>query len=435
VDVADGLSSNVVATIPGAEYPDEWITVSAHHDRWFKSAVDDCSGVASMLELARLFTTGGYRPRRSMMFISFGAEEAGIEATESDWLAGSDAFARQHPEVTRRLALGVNIDVTGWGGDRGNYMTTPDNVPFAESIVKALGLADRMTVSPVPSSTTDAWNLSSVGGGTVALIQWTNSNGGVFSGGSSYSAIYHTDLDVFTPDHFSNLAADLRIEALSMLRADQRDVLPIDFGSVASWLETALTADQARAAGVSFADAQAALQKFQAAWSRVNAGRAGIRTAAQAAPLNLWLLKTRKELLPWLIGRNGVRASSYASQLQSLATAREAAARGDAAAAAQALQRLAGAAARVSREAYIDQRLYAYTSGDWSAQYSQRPRPLPVSIYDIFHALNAGGDSREQAAAIGVLEAEARANLVDALFLITGKLTQATQALDEAPLP
>ena len=129
---------------------------------------------------APAFRHNGYRPRRSMMFISFGAEEAGVEATESDWLAGSDAFAKQHPEITRRLALGVNIDVTGWGGDRGNYMTTPDSVAFAQTIVKDAGLSDRMSVSPIPSSTTDAWNLSSVGGGTVALIQWTNGNGGVF---------------------------------------------------------------------------------------------------------------------------------------------------------------------------------------------------------------------------------------------------------------
>ena len=230
-----------------------------------------------MLELARLFSTNGYRPRRSMMFISFGAEEAGVEATESDWLAGSDAFQKQHPEITRRLALGVNIDVTGWGGDRGNYMTTPDSIAFAQTIVKDAGLADRMSVSPIPSSTTDAWNLSSVGGGTVALIQWTNGNGGVFGGGSSYSAIYHTDFDVFKPEYFPNLGNDLRIEALSLLRVDRAVTLPIDFGGVASWLGTALASDKERAP----ASTSAARKPRSSAFAR--RGRASIAAVRRFA--------------------------------------------------------------------------------------------------------------------------------------------------------
>jgi hypothetical protein len=437
IDVADGFSSNVIATVTGSQYPDEWITVSAHHDRWFKSAVDDCSGVASMLELARLLTTGGYRPRRSLMFISFGAEEAGVEATESDWLAGSDAFAKQHPEITRRLALGVNIDVSGWGGDRGNYMTTPDNVSFAQGIVKDLGLAEKMTVSPIPTSTTDAWNLSSVGGGTVALIQWTNGNGGVFGGGSSYAAIYHTDFDVFRPEFFPNLGVDLRLEALSLIRADRASALPIDFGGIASWLNTALTTDKARVQDVDFTDAQAALARFQTAWTRVAGARASASTAAQAGPLNLWLMRTRKDLLPWLIGRagGGVRTSPIANQLQMLTTARAAAEKGDAAAALQAVERLAGAASRVTRDAYVDQRLYSYTSGDWSIQYGHRNRPLPVSIYDVYTRLKAGGEPSREVAALTALQTEARANLTDALFVIAGKLNQASKALGETPLP
>ena len=126
IDVKDGVSSNVIATVIGTEFPDEWITVSGHHDRWFKGAADNCSGVASMLELARLLTSGGYHPRRSMLFISFGSEESGIDATSSSFLAGSHAFVKQHPEITRRLVLGVNMDITGVAGGlpdsgRGTY--------------------------------------------------------------------------------------------------------------------------------------------------------------------------------------------------------------------------------------------------------------------------------------------------------------------------
>src|SRR5262249_48980138 len=390
-----------------------------------------------MLELARLFASNNYRPRRSLVFISLGAEEAGVEATESDWLAGSDAFQKQHPEVTRSLVLGVNIDVTGWGGSRGNYMTTPDNVTFAQRIVTDLDMSDRMTVSPMPSSTTDAWNLSSVGGGTVALIQWITGNGGVFGGGSSYSAIYHTDFDVFKPEFFPNLGTDLRLEALSILRADRALTVPVDYAALASWVGSALLTDKGRAPAVSFDETDRARQRFREAWARVEEGGAKVRTVSQAASFNRWLLRTRKDLLPWLVGRNGggLRTSPLATQVQSLTVAREAAARGDNAATVQAIERMAGPAAPVSRQAYLEQRLYAYTSGDWSAQFNQRTRPIAPAIYDIYQRLKNGGDAKAEAPALAALEAEARGNLTDALFLVAGKLNQATKSLDETPLP
>ena len=148
-------------------------------------------------------------------------------------------------------------------------------------------------------------------------------------------------------------------------------------------------------------------------------------------------MRTRKDLLPWLVGRSGggVRTSSIANQVQALANARAAAERGDGAAALQAVERLAGAASRVTREAYTDQRLYAYTSGDWSAQYGQRSRPLPMAIFDIYQRLKSGADPKGKSAALAGLEGEARADLTDALFIVAGKLNQASEALAETPVP
>src|SRR5262249_40418355 len=103
IDVSDGRSQNVVATIPGSAYPDEWIAVTGHSDRWFTGAQDNCVGTASMIELAKMFA--GTKPRRSLLFIAMGSEESGVESTESDWLAGSHAFVDAHPDVTRRLAF------------------------------------------------------------------------------------------------------------------------------------------------------------------------------------------------------------------------------------------------------------------------------------------------------------------------------------------
>ena len=321
------------------------------------------------------------------MFISFGAEEAGVEATESDWLAGSQAFVAQHPEITRRLALGVNIDVTGWSGTKGALLTTPDNVAFERGVLADAGLASRVTVRPVLSSTTDAWNLGSVGGGAAALMTWISETGGVFSGGSSFSAIYHTDFDVFDPKLVPNLETDLRIEALSVARADRTVALPIDFGGIASWLEDGVTADEAKTPGVSFAGVHAAIARVRSEAASVDARRTALRSAAQAGPVNLWLMRTRKDLLPWLVGRGagGVRTAGYANQVQMLASARAAAAKGDRAGVSAALGRMLGAGARASREASRDERLYAYTSGRLGVRSSSsgRGRSAPTCTTSI----------------------------------------------------
>jgi len=123
-----------------------------------------------------------------------------------------------------------------------------------------------------------------------ALMTWTRETGGVFGGGSSFSAIYHTDFDVFDPKLVPNLETDLRIAALGIGARDHAVTLPIQFSGIASWIEDALKADEPKAPGASFADAHAALAKFTAEAMRVERARARIRSATQAGPVNLWLM-------------------------------------------------------------------------------------------------------------------------------------------------
>ena len=44
---------NVIATIPGSEFPDEWIMYGNHHDAWVNGAHDPASGAIAVLESAR----------------------------------------------------------------------------------------------------------------------------------------------------------------------------------------------------------------------------------------------------------------------------------------------------------------------------------------------------------------------------------------------
>jgi len=90
---ADRIESrNVLARIPGSAHPDETVLYGAHWDAYgratpvgdddiYNGAVDNATGVAGLIELARLFKAGT-PPERSVVFAAWTAEEAGLLGAE-----------------------------------------------------------------------------------------------------------------------------------------------------------------------------------------------------------------------------------------------------------------------------------------------------------------------------------------------------------------
>lgn len=90
---ADRIESrNVLARIPGARHPNETVLYGAHWDAYgratpvgdddiYNGAVDNATGVAGLIELARLFKAGS-PPDRSVVFAAWTAEEAGLLGAE-----------------------------------------------------------------------------------------------------------------------------------------------------------------------------------------------------------------------------------------------------------------------------------------------------------------------------------------------------------------
>lgn len=99
-----GGTANVVGEIPGQT--SQFIVLAAHYDSWYDGAADNAAGVACLLELATLWARSGLRPRRTLRFVSYAAEEEG--------LIGSlfDVFLRA-PLVKARCRGVVTPDVVG----------------------------------------------------------------------------------------------------------------------------------------------------------------------------------------------------------------------------------------------------------------------------------------------------------------------------------
>jgi len=104
---------NVIARLPGTTHPDETILYTGHWDhigvgdpdadgdRIFNGAVDNASGIAGLIEIARLYGSGP-TPERSIVIIAFTAEESG--------LLGSEFYAANPLYPLETTVAGFNLD-------------------------------------------------------------------------------------------------------------------------------------------------------------------------------------------------------------------------------------------------------------------------------------------------------------------------------------
>ncbi len=94
-------ASNVLGDIPGSDLADELVMLGAHFDTWHASpnASDNTSGVAVMLEAARLLKAVGAEPRRTIRVALWSGEEQG--------LFGSRAYVKRHFGDPRDAVVGT----------------------------------------------------------------------------------------------------------------------------------------------------------------------------------------------------------------------------------------------------------------------------------------------------------------------------------------
>jgi carboxypeptidase Q len=95
---------NVVAWIPGAVYPDEYVIMGGHLDALAGAtgAVDNASGAAPAMEAARLIMAAGGKPKRTVMVQLWAAEELG--------LLGSKSWVENNPDKLPKITVVFNRD-------------------------------------------------------------------------------------------------------------------------------------------------------------------------------------------------------------------------------------------------------------------------------------------------------------------------------------
>lgn len=102
---------NVIATLEGSEFPDEWVILGNHHDAWIYGAADPNSGTTSLLEIARCLgelAQQNIHPKRTIVFASWDAEEFGI-------LGSTEWVEHLKQELRKKTVAYLNVDISATG--------------------------------------------------------------------------------------------------------------------------------------------------------------------------------------------------------------------------------------------------------------------------------------------------------------------------------
>jgi len=253
---------DVIARIPGAVYPDEWIIRGNHHDAWVNGAEDPISGTIAELEEARAMAEllkQGWKPKRTIIFCVWDGEEPGLLGS-TEWAEEHDAELRSH------AAMYINSDSNsrGYLGVEGSHSLEH----FINGVARDI---------PDPESNVTVWKrvqfqrIAGAGEGRMMMPQTDRAEArtrpdlriGALGSGSDYTAfldhvgvaslnlgfggedgggIYHSIYDDFYwYTHFSDTTfvygrALAQTAGTAVMRLAGADLLPFDFHDLADTL-------------------------------------------------------------------------------------------------------------------------------------------------------------------------------------------------------
>ena len=203
----EATSRNVLAVIPGTEYPEESIALTAHYDSVpvGKGAHDNASGAAALMHIYRHFLQNP--PKRTLRFIWCGAEEGG--------LFGSQAYIERNKALMPQIRLCFNFDMCGTTLGENHISVTGGEAlkHFTEQFCREVG---RSSVVRARVQSSDSAVFADHGVPAIAISRYAD------------SADYHVHSDVLFPLGAEQLYRDAAFAVRYIERVANSVVLPLD---------------------------------------------------------------------------------------------------------------------------------------------------------------------------------------------------------------
>ena len=239
---------NVIVTIRGSEFPDEWIIRGNHRDAWVNGAQDPISGMVAVMEELRALSElmkQGWKPKRTIIYAGWDGEEQG--------LLGSTEWAEAHAdELKQKAVLYINTDSNsrGYLGMSGSHTLEKFINGVAKEIVdpvKNISAWKRVQLQRIgrgnseerqEARTRGDLRISALGSGSdyTAFIDHLGvASLNIGFGGESGGGIYHSIYDDFYwytnfGDHdFAYGRALAQTGGTTVLRMADANLLPFDF--------------------------------------------------------------------------------------------------------------------------------------------------------------------------------------------------------------
>lgn len=230
---------NVIATLKGTEFPDQWVMRGNHHDAWVHGANDPVSGMVALMEEARVvgeLAKKGQKPKRTIVYCAWDAEEPG--------LIGSTEWVEDHKkELQEKVVAYINTDgngrgFLGVGGSHSLQAMVSEVAGTVNDPQTNVSVKERRIAADMVNGGDDSFELYALGSGSdyTPFIQ----HAGIAAlnlgfGGENEGGEYHTIYDTyphykrFKDPQFAYGVALANTAGLITLRLANADVIPMDF--------------------------------------------------------------------------------------------------------------------------------------------------------------------------------------------------------------
>jgi N-acetylated-alpha-linked acidic dipeptidase len=253
----------------GTDFPDEMVIVGGHRDAWGPGADDNISGTVSVMEAARAFATAareGMRPRRTIVFATWDAEEWGLVGS-TEWVqlmrdslkAEAVAYYNQDESAAgRSFGAGGTATLQGLIRNATRTVQMPGDTGSIYEHWARPGIVGDAAARPAgrnagrrnggPEAGRNARQvpeprLGDLGGGS-DFAGFYNYLGipSIETGFSGRSGWYHSAYDTYTamerfgdPGYLSH-RAEGRLVSVIVSRLANADVIPYDFAALGTYL-------------------------------------------------------------------------------------------------------------------------------------------------------------------------------------------------------
>ena len=317
---------NVIARIPGSDFPDQWILDGNHHDAWVHGASDPLSGAASLMETARTLAEmvrSGWKPKRTILLAFWDGEEFG--------LIGSTEWMEKHAaELDQSLIAYLNADNSGKG--RFNVGGSHSLEAFVQELTRDVNdPTGKPLAGALEANQNHDVHIAALGSGSdyTPFLQHLGIAALDIRFASEDSGVYHSDYDDFnwysrfSDTNFTYGRTLSQVHTLAMMRLADAPLLPFEFGRLTATIrgyteQVASLPSLGRRPDLNALFAEVTrLQKsaadFNAAYDRAQANLAAASPEKLAA-LNRILFRTERALIadPGLPGRPWYRHLIYA---------------------------------------------------------------------------------------------------------------------------